>query len=68
MLREVRALSRMEGFRGTITDLGGPTANMYKMTLQGRGDRDAPAAACPASHPGICENLGDRPRRRSSSS
>jgi radical SAM superfamily enzyme YgiQ (UPF0313 family) len=31
VLREVRALSRMEEFRGTITDVGGPTANMYKM-------------------------------------
>ncbi len=31
VLREVRALSRMDDFRGTITDVGGPTANMYKM-------------------------------------
>jgi uncharacterized radical SAM protein YgiQ len=31
VLREVRALSRMADFRGTITDVGGPTANMYKM-------------------------------------
>src|SRR4030095_13057876 len=31
ILREVRALRRMEDFRGTITDLGGPTANMYQM-------------------------------------
>jgi len=31
VLREVRALSRMQGFGGTITDVGGPTANMYKM-------------------------------------
>ena len=26
--------------RGVITDLGGPTANMYKMTLQGRAHRE----------------------------
>ncbi len=31
VLREVRELRRMGDFRGTITDLGGPTANMYKM-------------------------------------
>src|SRR5208337_2204352 len=31
VLREVRALSRMRDFGGTITDVGGPTANMYKM-------------------------------------
>src|SRR4029079_19298259 len=31
VLREVRALSRMQGFGGVISDVGGPTANMYKM-------------------------------------
>ncbi|RYZ60696.1 MAG: YgiQ family radical SAM protein, partial [Proteobacteria bacterium] len=34
VLREVRALSRMGDFRGTLTDVGGPTANMYKMTCK----------------------------------
>ena len=29
VLRELRAIRRMGDFRGTITDLGGPTANMY---------------------------------------
>lgn len=29
VLREARALSRHPEFRGTITDVGGPTANMY---------------------------------------
>ena len=56
VLREVRALSRMDGFRGTITDLGGPTANMYKMTCKD----DETESACrrlSCVHPGICENL-----------
>jgi uncharacterized radical SAM protein YgiQ len=56
VLREVRALSRMEEFRGTITDVGGPTANMYKM----RCKDDATEHACrrlSCVHPGICENL-----------
>ncbi|MGH7327136.1 MAG: YgiQ family radical SAM protein, partial [Polyangiaceae bacterium] len=56
VLREVRALSRMEDFRGTITDLGGPTANMYKMTCKD----DETESACrrlSCVHPGICENL-----------
>ena len=56
VLREVRALSRMEGFGGTVTDLGGPTANMYKMTCKD----DAIESACrrlSCVHPGICENL-----------
>ena len=50
VLREVRALSRMEGFGGTITDVGGPTANMYKMALQGRAHRErvpAPVVRAP---------------------
>lgn len=56
VLREVRALSRMEGFRGTITDVGGPTANMYQMKCKD----DATESACrrlSCVHPGICENL-----------
>ena len=37
ILREVRALRRMDDFRGTITDLGGPTANMYQMKCKDEG-------------------------------
>jgi len=29
VLKEVRAISNKKGFKGTITDLGGPTANLY---------------------------------------
>ena len=56
VLREVRALTRMDGFKGMISDLGGPTANMYKMTCKD----DATEGACrrlSCVHPGICENL-----------
>ena len=56
VLREVRALSRMEGFHGVLTDLGGPTANMYKMACKD----DETESACrrlSCVHPGICENL-----------
>lgn len=31
ILREVEAIKQMPDFRGTITDLGGPSANMYRM-------------------------------------
>ena len=56
VLREVRALSRMEGFGGTITDVGGPTANMYKMTCKdARTESACRRLSC--VHPGICENL-----------
>jgi uncharacterized radical SAM protein YgiQ len=56
VLREVRALSRMDGFHGVLSDLGGPTANMYKMACKD----DATESACrrlSCVHPGICENL-----------
>jgi uncharacterized radical SAM protein YgiQ len=56
VLREVRALSRMEGFKGTISDLGGPTANMYKMTC--RDEKiESSCRRLSCVHPGICENL-----------
>jgi hypothetical protein len=47
VLREVRALRRMDDFRGVITDVGGPTANMYQMRCK-RGRSSARAAASPA--------------------
>lgn len=56
VLREVRALSRMSGFSGTITDVGGPTANMYKLACKD----DKTEHACrrlSCVHPGVCENL-----------
>jgi diguanylate cyclase (GGDEF)-like protein len=56
VLREVRALRRMDDFRGVISDIGGPTANMYKM----RCKSDAIESACrrlSCVHPGVCENL-----------
>ncbi|MGA2447948.1 MAG: YgiQ family radical SAM protein [Polyangiaceae bacterium] len=56
VLREVRALSRMEGFAGTITDVGGPTANMYKMRCQ-HEDLERACRRLSCVHPRICENL-----------
>lgn len=56
VLREVRQLSRMEGFSGVLTDLGGPTANMYKMTCKDERTENA-CRRLSCVHPGICENL-----------
>src|SRR5688572_617607 len=56
VLREIRALRRQGDFRGTITDLGGPTANMYKPATKSPGS----ASKCrrvSCVHPGVCENL-----------
>jgi uncharacterized radical SAM protein YgiQ len=56
VLREVRQLSRMSGFSGVLTDLGGPTANMYKMTCKDERTESA-CRRLSCVHPGICENL-----------
>jgi len=56
VLREVRALSRMDGFRGVLSDVGGPTANMYKMTCKDEKTESA-CRRLSCVHPGICENL-----------
>ncbi len=56
VLREVRALRRMDDFRGTITDLGGPTANMYKMKCKSPTiERACRKLSC--IHPSVCPNL-----------
>ncbi len=56
VLREVRALRRMDGFDGVVTDLGGPTANMYQMSCRDPAiERACRRLSC--VHPGVCENL-----------
>jgi uncharacterized radical SAM protein YgiQ len=56
VLRELRELRRMDDFRGTITDLGGPTANMYKMSCRSEQiEEKCRRLSC--VYPGICENL-----------
>ncbi len=56
ILREVRALRRMDDFHGTITDLGGPTANMYQMACKDPEiERVCRRLSC--VYPDICENL-----------
>ena len=56
ILREVRRLTEMPYFRGNISDIGGPSANMYRM-----GGRDTSLCAkCrrpSCLHPKPCPNL-----------
>lgn len=57
VLREVETIrDRVPGFTGVISDLGGPTANMWRMHCQ---DSAIEAACRRAScvYPGICKNL-----------
>ena len=55
VLAEARLLAADPGFRGTISDLGGPTANLY-----GTGCR-RPGGPCPRHdclYPKVCRHLG----------
>lgn len=56
VLREVRQVTRMPDFKGYISDLGGPSANMYAM---GGRDRSICAKCLRPSclHPKPCPNL-----------
>lgn len=56
ILREVRQVIRMPDFKGYISDLGGPSANMYAM---GGRDRSKCARCLRPSclHPSPCPNL-----------
>jgi uncharacterized radical SAM protein YgiQ len=56
VLDEIRQLRRMPDFKGVISDLGGPTANMYKMTCKSRTIEKA-CRRLSCVHPKICDNL-----------
>ena len=56
ILREVDLITKMDGFAGTITDLGGPSANMYNM--RGRDQsRCQKCARASCLTPKICDNM-----------
>ena len=56
ILREVKALAEREDFNGVITDLGGPSANMYRMSGKNKEIcRRCPRYSC--IQPTICKNL-----------
>ncbi len=56
VLREIRAVRRQGDFRGTITDLGGPTANMYRLSCKSEAI-ESKCRKLSCVHPGVCENL-----------
>ena len=56
ILREVEEISKMDDFKGYLSDLGGPSANMYMM----KGKRSELCAKCSRPsciQPKICPNL-----------
>jgi uncharacterized radical SAM protein YgiQ len=57
VLREVRKLAADPEFAGVISDIGGPTANMYEMRCT-RPDVEAKCKRLSCIHPTICKLLG----------
>ncbi len=57
ILKEVEEIrDKVEGFTGVISDLGGPTANMYRMACKSEAiEKSCRKLSC--VYPGICENL-----------
>lgn len=56
ILREIEEVVKMPDFKGYISDLGGPSANMYGMA--GKNQKACAACKRPSCiHPAICPNL-----------
>ena len=56
ILKEVEQITKMPDFKGNLSDLGGPSANMYMM--QGKNLKACEACKRPSCiHPKICPNL-----------
>jgi uncharacterized radical SAM protein YgiQ len=57
ILKEIRTLTTLKSFHGTLTDLGGPSANMYQMQCRRpQGECSRPSCLYPA----ICQYLDTR--------
>jgi uncharacterized radical SAM protein YgiQ len=60
VLQEVRKITQMADFKGYISDLGGPSANMYRM----RGKNPSVCETCKKPScifPAVCPNLNNDP-------
>ena len=56
ILREIEAISRMDDFKGYLSDLGGPSANMYMMKGK-NSDLCAKCSRPSCIQPKICPNM-----------
>lgn len=56
VLRELRAMRRQGEWNGVVSDLGGPTANMYQMRCESE-KFESKCRRLSCVHPGICEHL-----------
>lgn len=57
ILHEIQSMSADPNFKGTISDIGGPTANMYQMKCS-RPEVEAVCRRQSCVHPTICKLLG----------
>lgn len=57
ILREIEEIrDKVDGFTGVISDLGGPTANMYRLSCKSEQiEKNCRKLSC--VYPGVCENL-----------
>lgn len=56
ILKEVRLISQMDGFKGYLSDLGGPSANMYGMSGKNK-DLCGKCKRPSCINPQVCPNL-----------
>ena len=58
VIREIEEIrDKVQGFTGTVSDLGGPTANMYRLGCRSP-EIEAACRKPSCVYPGICQNLG----------
>ncbi len=57
VLTELRQMGQDESFKGTVSDLGGPTANMYQMRCT-KPEVEAICKRLSCVHPKVCKLLG----------
>src|SRR6185312_10271040 len=56
VIREIENVREVPGFTGVISDLGGPTANMYRLACRSR-EIESACRRPSCVYPGICPNL-----------
>ncbi|MGA6098506.1 YgiQ family radical SAM protein [Stutzerimonas marianensis] len=56
ILHEIEEMKKLPGFTGVVSDLGGPTANMYRIACKS-ADIEKHCRKPSCVYPGICENL-----------
>jgi uncharacterized radical SAM protein YgiQ len=55
-LKEVEGLNQVPGFKGIVSDIGGPTANMYKLRCKSP-EIQSKCRKLSCVHPGVCPHL-----------